>query len=140
MTSLGWGFLLERLHVRYGAIIVNLLYVVAMVFIVIADTYPLAVLFGIMFGLAQGGWTIAQRLLFADYYGRRSIGAIRGFAAPVQAVISPLGPLLAGLVRDRTGSYAAVFTVFAVVFALVSMAMLLATPPKKPAAAPTTSP
>ena len=140
VTSLGWGFLLERLHVRYGAIIVNLLYVVAMVFIVIADTYPLAVLFGIMFGLAQGGWTIAQRLLFADYYGRRSIGAIRGFAAPIQAVVSPFGPLLAGFVRDRTGSYASVFTVFAVIFALVSMAMLLATPPKKPAAVPPTSP
>ena len=129
ITSLGWGFLVERVHVRYTTIIVCLLYVLAMLLIVIAGSYPLAVLFGLTFGLAQGGWTIGQRLLLADYFGRRSLGAIRGFSAPLQAVIGPLGPLLAGVLRDRTGSYSLVFTIFSLVFVLVAVAMLMAPPP-----------
>jgi MFS family permease len=133
--SLAWGFLMERVHVRYTIMIVSGLYIGAMLVIMVADVFALAVVYGLLFGLAQGGWTVAQRLLFPDYFGRRHVGAIRGFSELVTGVVNPLGPLLAGIVRDVTGSYTIAFATFAGVFALSLVAMALAVPPRRSAAA-----
>ncbi|MCH8848511.1 MAG: hypothetical protein IIC32_06010 [Chloroflexi bacterium] len=70
-------------------------------------------------------------MLFANYFGRRSFGSIRGFAAPIMVVVNPAGPLFAAYVRDATGSYSIAFVVFAVVFAVAFAAFLVAVPVRK---------
>ena len=134
VATFGFGFLTERIHVRYGAMAASLLYLAAMVVIINAETYPMAVLFAIVFGAANGGWTTGERLLLANYFGRRHLGSIRGFAAPLRGLVSPFGAVIAGLVRDNTGSYNQAFLMFAVMSLVVFTAMLLAPPPRKPAA------
>ena len=134
VATFGFGFLTERIHVRYGAMAASLLYLAAMVVIINAETYPMAVFFAIVFGAANGGWTTGERLLLANYFGRRHLGSIRGFAAPLRGLVSPFGAVIAGLVRDNTGSYNQAFLMFAVMSLVVFMAMLLAPPPRKPAA------
>jgi sugar phosphate permease len=135
LTTFVFGFLLEGLHVRYGAMIAISLYLTALIVIIFAHTFPVAVLFGVLFGAANGGWTTVERLLFPDYFGRRSVGAIRGFAAPIRGALSPLGAVMAGYVRDVTGSYTIAFIVFGGLCVVAFVAMLLAVPPRKPAAA-----
>ena len=56
LTVLPWGFLLERLHVRYASMIMCVFHSLAVIMIIVADTYPMAIVFGIVFGIAQGGW------------------------------------------------------------------------------------
>lgn len=134
-AALGWGFLAERLHVRWATTATALTYLVALVTLVQADTYPGAVLFGIMFGTASGGWTTVERLLIPDYFGRLSVGAIGGVKEVVVGCISPFGPILAGLVRDVTGSYSPAFVAFGGVALFVTVTMVIARPPRKMAPA-----
>ncbi|MCH8806848.1 MAG: MFS transporter [Planctomycetes bacterium] len=131
LSTLPWGFVLERIHVRYvGLTAVGLLFT-AMLIAVRADTFAGAVFFAVTYGLGLGAWTVTSRLLFASYFGRRSFGSIRGFAAPIMVAVNPAGPLFAAYVRDTSDSYAAAFVVFAVVLAVAFAAFLVAVPVRK---------
>jgi len=130
LTVLPWGFLLERVHVRYAAMLMCAFQGVACVIIIVAKTYPMAVVFGLVFGIGQAGWTVILNLLFSDYFGRRHAGAIRGFTSPFR-LLGPLGPVFTGYIRDVTGSYNFAFKILAGVFIAMFMFMLLAVPPIK---------
>ena len=107
------------------------LLVLSMVVMLLADNYALAVAFALLFGLAIGAGNIVEQMLWAEYFGREHLGAIRGFGAPFR-IASPTGPFLTGLLFDWTGSYVVPFTVFGVIFAVMTAAMFFATPPEKP--------
>lgn len=134
LTGLPWGFAFERVHVRVGAMLMSGLLAASMLVLLVADTYPLAVAFALLFGLAIGAGNVVENLLWADYFGREHLGAIRGFGAPFR-IASPAGPVLTGLVFDWTGSYLLPFAVFGVIFVLMTAAMFFATPPVKRSAA-----
>ena len=131
LTGPLWGFLLEKMHIRYSAMLISGLLLLAMGLLLTADTYPLAALFGLMFGFAVGGSSLVPGLLWADYFGRGHLGAIRGFTAPFR-FFSPIGPTLTAFIHDRTNSYNLAFTIFAGVFFVMLLAMSFATPPVKP--------
>ncbi len=132
LTGLPWGFVFEHLQVRIGAMIMSGLLVVSMAVLLVADNYALAVLFALLFGVAIGAGSIVENQLWADYFGRQHLGAIRGFGAPFR-IASPTGPVLTGLLFEWTGSYTVPFTIFMVIFVLMTVAMYFATPPVKPA-------
>ena len=132
VTVLPWGFAMERFHVRTLGLISTAMLVLAMVMISFADAFAIAALFGLTYGVALGAWTVVSRMLFANYFGRRNFGAIRGFAAPLMAIVNPAGPLLAAWFRDTRGEFDLAFTFFAGVFVLSFLAFLLATPLKSP--------
>ena len=134
LTTFPWGWLIDRLHIRYVMMLTALLYVGSMFIIASADSYADAVFFGLVFGSAAGAWTLGFRLLIPNYFGRRSTGAIRGATAPFMAFVGPTGPLLAGIIRDATGEYTLAFNIFAGVFGLAFVSMMLAKPPKHPRA------
>ncbi|MEK7215469.1 MAG: MFS transporter, partial [Chloroflexota bacterium] len=138
-AAMAWGFIAERFHVRWATVGTGLAYFLALVVIIPADTYPAAVLFGILFGVASGGWTTVERLLIPNYFGRRSAGTIGGVKEMLVGSVSPFGPVMAGLVRDVTGSYIPGFFVFAGVALLIMAAMAAAKPPKRAAMIATAS-
>ena len=130
LTGPLWGFMLEKLHIRYSAMLISFLLVLAMGLLLIADTYPLAIAFGLAFGFAVGGSSLVPGLLWADYFGRAHLGAIRGFTAPFR-IFSPVGPVLTGFIHDRTGNYNLAFTIFAGIFFVMLLVMSFATPPRR---------
>ena len=136
LSTLPWGFVVERIHVRYVGLAAAGLLFTAMLIAIGADTFLGAVAFALAYGLGLGAWTVTSRMLFANYFGRRSFGAIRGFAGPIMVAVNPAGPLFAAYVRDSTDSYSAAFAAFAVVFAVTFVAFLVAVPVRKRAAGP----
>ena len=133
LSVFGWGLLMERVHTRYLALTAVTLYFTAMVLAIAVTSFPTAVAFSLVFGSALGVWTVVSRMMFANYFGRRSFGTIRGFAAPIMAGVSMVGPIFAGRVWDVTGSYNLSFTVFAGVFGVAFVAFALARPVTKQA-------
>ena len=129
VMTVPWGWVMDRVHVRFVIAMVSLLYFGSMVVIINAHTFAGAVLFGVVFGVAQGGWTVSQRIVVPNYFGRRSVGGIRGQMGLITAFINPVGPLAAAWIRDRTGSYEQAFTIFAFMFLAAIVMMLIATPP-----------
>jgi OFA family oxalate/formate antiporter-like MFS transporter len=124
------SLLLERIHVRYGAMLQAVVLIVSLLVLLGADTYGEAVVFAVLFGAAAGMRNIVETLLLANYFGRESLGAIKGFSAPFR-IISPIGPLFAGFVRDTTGSYEVAFITFIGVSFVMLFAMVAAKPPVK---------
>ena len=138
------GFIMERVHVRLGAMVQAVLVLTTMVLLLIpAGGFPLAALWAVIFGVAAGMRNVIEVLLLANYFGRASLGAIKGFTAPFR-MISPFGPVLAGFIRDESGSYTGAFILFASVAMLMLVLMVFATQPRKvpvvPAEAGTSQP
>ena len=131
LTGVPWGFVFEKLHIRYGAMLVSFLLLVSMGVLIIADSYPMAIVFGLVFGFAAGGSSLVETLLWSDFFGRRHMGEIRGFTAPFR-LLSPVGPTAAGFIFDTYGSYRIAYTIFGGIFFVMLLAMSFATPPVKP--------
>lgn len=131
-SAFGWGALMDKIHVRWGTVLATLFSASSMLVIMASGSIPMAVLFGVLFGLGTGGWTLAQTMLFANYFGRGHIGSIRGVAQLAAGPVGAAGPLLAGVLYDVTGSYTLTFQTFLVAFAIVLVALFLAKPPRRP--------
>ena len=132
VTMLPWGLLMERVHVRIGAMICMAIYIASMGLLVVADTYAMAMLFAVVFGIGTGGWTVAQMLMVPNYFGSRHAGSIKGFVSPIEGAIGLTGPLAAAYVHDRVGTYDPAFLAFAGLFAFAFVAFWLARPLRLP--------
>ena len=78
---------------------------IASVLTIYADN--LLIMFASMaiFGLGIGGMMFLQNFVWADYFGRESVGRIRGLVNPINLVVGGLGAPAAGYVRDIWGTY-----------------------------------
>ena len=77
----------------------------ASVMTVYATNLPIMFISMAIFGLGIGGMMFLQSFIWADYFGRESVGSIRGLVNPINLMIGGLGAPAAGYVRDITGSY-----------------------------------
>ena len=131
VANLVWGLVVERLHVRYTMALVYLFCAAGMLIITQAQSLPMAYAFGLTYGIGFGGIQLMGHILFADYFGRSSLGTIRGFTQPFNSIAGAVGPLLASLAYDLRSSYSVAFSVFMFSFTLAAGAVLLAAPPRK---------
>jgi MFS family permease len=132
LGSLIYGFLIERYNIRLVS--AGGLFLLSAGFVVLMNVQSpvLGFLWGFYQGLLVGGFLIVQQVVFADYFGRGSLGAIRGIVWPIQMVANSIGPITAGLVYDTTGSYFPIFSAFGVLVLLSSLFVFLARPPSTP--------
>jgi MFS family permease len=100
---------------RYGGIVATQLSfglsVLAVVLIMLPHAASPFVLypFAITFGLSLGSRGVTLGALTADTFPGREFGAIYGWITSGQLIGGALGPWLAGLIFDRTGSYQMAF-------------------------------
>ena len=99
--------------------------VVALIF---TDDLPTALVFAFIHGLSFGALPMLMQLVWADYYGRRHQGAIRGFVTPFQVIVQAGGPIAGTLVYDVMDTYIPAFALFGVIYVASAIAMLLAKP------------
>jgi len=70
-----------------------------------ADTFALVFISMAIFGLGIGGMMFLQNFIWAEYFGRAHLGAIRGVVMPLTLIVGGVGAPAAGYVYDITGSY-----------------------------------
>ena len=93
------------------------------------STFASAFIAATLFGAGIGGLLTLLPVAWADYFGRRNFGAIRGITLPVQVVSQALGPIGAGLFYDAKHSYALSLTVFAALAFVAAAFAFFARPP-----------
>ncbi|MDE2687042.1 MAG: MFS transporter [Chloroflexota bacterium] len=133
-ASFTFGILVSRIPVRIlGTLGFAFLAIASVMTILAADDVTMFSSMAI-FGLGIGGMMFLQNFIWADYFGREHVGAIRGFSMPINLILGAAGAPIAGYVYDATGTYN---TVWWVGVALMSSSALLAlfTPPPKRAPA-----
>ena len=121
------GFAAERLPVQRLLALSYYSMALTIVLFLFADNALLAYAFGLLFGAATGALFTVINVIWADYFGRASIGGIRGMVSPVHMLCNSLGPFTAALSHDVTGSYSLIFTI-AVVLSVVGGTLVLAAP------------
>jgi MFS family permease len=128
------GFMAERISIRNMAIFVYGFLALGVFVLSQVHSLPMAFAFAVVHGVVWGANNNLQVLLFSDYFGRHSLGAIRGITSPVQTGASALGPLASAAAFDSTGSYTLIFIVFAGLLLMSAALMFLAQPPQRAAA------
>ena len=111
-SKIVWGYGLQRFETRLlvlSAFSVSSAGVALMA--AAAWTGETAVLFAgfFLYGFGFGGTIPISEFIWARYFGRRHIGAIRGLSNPVSIIGTGVGPILMGAWRDAAGEYGAAF-------------------------------
>ncbi len=133
-----WGVLMDSFHARFlsafgfGLAAVT---IVALLFVANAHSEAGVALVLGLYGFAIGGTIPLQETVWASYFGRIHLGEIRAVAMPFSIVFSAGGPLLAGALYDRTGSYESAFLTFAAFSVVGTALVLMARPPVRPGVA-----
>lgn len=127
-ASLG-DFISKRLIV----IVCMVMHAVGLLFVAHIHTTWSVVAFCALHGIAWGTRGPLMQAIRADYFGRTSFGTIMGFSSLIVMLGTTLGPLIAGFLYDRTGSYELAFTIIAVIAASGSIFFMLSWRPKPPA-------
>ena len=73
------------------------------------NSMPLLFLGFYLYGFGFGGSVPLSEFLFARYFGRKNIGAIRGIGVPVSLICSAGAPILTGVWFDFVGNYTGAF-------------------------------
>jgi sugar phosphate permease len=125
------GYLRDRFSIRWIMAGDYALNAVAFVLVLFADSTLLVMIWAVFYGFVQGAANPLQRLIFADYFGRRHLGSIEGVSRAVQNIAQAAGPLVAAAVYDATKSYRVIFTIFIGANLLAMVFIALARPPKR---------
>ena len=134
LGSLFWGWLTERIPPRYAMAGIAIIVAGSSALFIIADSTIEVLTYSTLFGFGVGGLLSVPPVAYADYYGRRSLGVIRGVTEPLTSFGQAIGAVLAGVVFDLTDSYELAFATFAILSGLAMLLVLFARPPRRPAA------
>jgi cyanate permease len=124
-----WGYLIDRMEApqpiaALSAMITGL----ATGLIVWAQaTHSLSGLYAgfIGLGMGWGGLMPLQEVIWAGYFGRRYLGAVRSSALPLAMTIAAAGPLLTSFYFDQVGNYNGAIIALALINAVAALLLLL---------------
>lgn len=129
--GLFWGSVAQLIQVRYCLVSAFLGATVAVAMLLGLDTATEGFIYAVVFGSSIGGVFTLEGVIWANYFGRASLGAIYGSAMMILLLGITLGPLLAGLSFDLLGSYQAAFLLFDFGYALCATLVFLSRAPRR---------
>lgn len=122
--SVLWGYLLDRLPVKLVYVATTAWLGGTTLLFLLVDSEAMAFTAAAFFGIGLGGLLVVPPVAVAHYFGRSSLGAIRGATEPFVSGGQALGAIGAGLIFDYTGSYERTFPTFTAA-ALIAIVLLI---------------
>jgi len=130
-TPMVWGLLAERSDIG-RLIMAKFLIQAAGIFLALSTPGLLSLYTGFfLYGIGMGGTSILAEMIWANYFGRISLGNIRGMGSLLTHAFSAGGPPFFGLLFDFTQSYDLSFSIFIGLLIVSAFLSLLLRPPKK---------
>jgi len=133
-STLIWGFLGERIEIRHSSTMMFITQALGLSLAI--ATEKLAPIYAgfFLYGIGLGGSFVLQELIWATYFGRMSLGTVRGLGIFVTYAFGAAGAPFFGFVHDATGSYHLSFIAFAAALVLSALLSALVRAPQKPKA------
>ena len=125
------GLVVERLPVRFVAVASYLGFVIAILLMLDGRSELFMFSSTTVFGLSVGAGMIVQSYIFAAYYGRTFLGAIRGVSLPIMLVSAGVGAPLVGYLRDQSGGYTSSWWMILGIYLAAALLMATITPPSR---------
>jgi MFS family permease len=130
--NISGGLLGDRVNKRLLVVTCMVMHCVGLLVLSHATNAYMVIIFTIVHGLAWGWRGPQMTAIRADYFGRSAFGRIMGASNMVIILGTISGPLIAGLLYDKTGSYTIGFDILAGIALLGSVFFLLAKKPDLP--------
>ena len=127
-----WPFIVVRQGIRRAMIAFAFSYAVVMASFVMAQDLMQMYVTVFFVGVAAGATMPLQGQVWADYFGRRIVGAVTGYASVVMMPSITLAGFSGALIHDLTGSYQITFTTMVALSLLASGLFFLARRPTPP--------
>ncbi len=127
-----WGWLIDKASPQKLAavgFVLNAIAMVMIVFTVRAGATPLVYLSFFILGLGWGGLIPLQEVIWASFFGRRHLGAVRSAGLPFTLMMGAASPLLSAMYFDRVGNYDGAFLTVAALALVAVVLTLRAKPP-----------
>jgi MFS transporter, OFA family, oxalate/formate antiporter len=130
-TPMIWGVLAERGNVA-RLIMAKFLIQAFGILLALSDPGVFSLYAGFfLYGIGMGRTSILAEMIWANYFGRISLGRIRGMGSLITSAFSAGGPPFFGLLFDATQSYSLSFSIFiAMLFASAVLSLFLRAPAK----------
>ena len=130
-STLLWGLLSERMNINKVTMIMFLVQGVGLIMAI--STSELAPIYAgfFVYGAGLGGSQVLQELIWAHYYGRVSLGTVRGLGIFISHTIGAAGAPFFGFLHDVTGSYMSSFVMFVIAVVISAFSILLVRAPAK---------
>ena len=130
-STLVWGVISERMEIRRSSMLMFLTQAIGLALVLAMDQIvPLYAGF-LLYGIGLGGGWVLQELIWANYFGRVSLGMVRGLGILVTHAFGAAGAPFFGFVHDLTGSYRSSFLTFVIALLLSALLSLMVRTPRK---------
>ena len=130
-SPLAWGFFADRVDVRIAAMLGFVIHGIGLGLATLTtDVFPLYSGF-FLYGIGLGGNMVLPEVLWANYFGRRSLGKVRGLGLLISQVMAAAGPPFFGFLFDITNGYGLSFAIFGCALFTSAVLSLMLRPPTK---------
>jgi OFA family oxalate/formate antiporter-like MFS transporter len=130
-SPLAWGLLAERIDARITAMLRFVVQGVGLALAISTDSLICLYAGFFLYGIGLGGNMVLPDILWANYFGRRSLGKIRGMGLLISQVLAAVGPPFFGFLFDITGGYGLSFAIFGLALMTSALLSLMLRPPRK---------
>jgi cyanate permease len=128
-STLLWGFVSEVVEARKATVLMFVIQAAGLAMAIATGTLlPIYAGF-FLYGVGLGGSLVLQEVIWANYYGRVSLGAVRGLAVLITFGFGAAGAPFFGFLFDATGSYVLSFVLFVLALLLSAVLSFVARPP-----------
>lgn len=117
------GWLADRYPKKYVMMLIYSLVTISILLLYYASTPGVIYLFAFIFGIGLGGDYMIIPLMAAELFGVKVMGRVMGLVLTVDGLGEAFGPILAGGLRDRTGSYTLGFTALIILSVIGTIAV-----------------
>ena len=135
-ATLFWGLTADRIDVRKAAVAQFVVQACGLGLALSASGITSVYLGFLLYGFGLGGSLVIRELLWASYFGRISLGRVRGLGFLITRVFTTAGPPFFGFFYDYTGSYFLSFSSFIAGLLVSAFLVLLLRHPRKPGPPP----
>ncbi|MBS1744589.1 MAG: MFS transporter [Bacteroidetes bacterium] len=120
------GWLADRFSKNYVMMLIYSLITISILLLYYASAPGVIYLFAFIFGIGLGGDYMIIPLMAAELFGVKVLGRVMGLVLTVDGLGEAFAPMLAGGLRDQTGSYTLGFTALIIlsVIGTIAIAML----------------
>ncbi len=130
-STLFWGFLAERVDIRKAAMAQFLTQALGLTLAITSRQLQYVYAGFLLYGIGLGGSFVLREVVWANYFGRLSLGTVRGMGMLLTNVFAASGAPFFGFLFDATGSYFISFTLFAIALLASAILIMLVRPLKK---------
>ncbi len=125
-----WGLIAERIDVRFAALMKFIIQGAGLGLAISTRELSILYLGFLLYGIGLGGNMVLPDILWASYFGRRSLGRVRGLGLLLMQIFAAVGPPFFGFMFDITGGYSLSFALFVGMLLVSGFLCFLLRPPR----------